>query len=194
MKAKAIVLVAIVAPWLALTPLASTGLATAFLYSLTLLATFHGWGIAAYRRTDPDPLLAIATGIAVVVAIAGARDRAPPLHGGYPGRGRVRRCRGPQRGARIAVQGRRRPDRRLRDLDPARRRARLARARPDPRRLRRPRHPIFRRRWQCLRPAPAPDGHRRARRSDRLPRRRSSAAVSGWVRSRTSSATRTRSA
>ena len=69
MNRKAIVLGAILAPWLALAPLGS--IATIIAYSIALLASFHGWGITVYRRTDADPLLTVFAGIAAVIVLAG---------------------------------------------------------------------------------------------------------------------------
>ncbi len=59
-----------VLPWLALAPIANGAVAVA-LFACTLVAAFHGWGIALARSRGVEPLRAIQWGIATVIGIAG---------------------------------------------------------------------------------------------------------------------------
>jgi hypothetical protein len=64
-------LVAIALPWLAL--IAPAGAVSVGLHAIAIIAAFHGWGLAIARacRRDPGAWLAIAWGLAGVVALAG---------------------------------------------------------------------------------------------------------------------------
>jgi len=65
---------AVIAPWLALTPLARTNASTVALYAITLVAAFHGLGIVvawASRRYAAPAFLAIQWGVAAAIAIGG---------------------------------------------------------------------------------------------------------------------------
>jgi hypothetical protein len=70
--APALVVAAIALPWLGLLPL--PGVIAAVAHALTLLAAFHGAGLLVARlarRRDPEPLLAVQWGIALVIALSG---------------------------------------------------------------------------------------------------------------------------
>lgn len=69
--AAALIIAAVVAPWLVWLPVGP--LATIALGAIALVGAFHGWGrlLARLTRSSPDAVLATAWGIALVVAIAG---------------------------------------------------------------------------------------------------------------------------
>lgn len=68
MGTRALTILAIVLPWLALLPIANAAVAVA-LFACALLAAFHGWGLILDRNADATR--AIQWGIGVVVGLAG---------------------------------------------------------------------------------------------------------------------------
>ena len=74
MTARLLAIVAIIAPWLALTPLAGSGASTVALYAITLVAAFHGLGLGIAtlaKRGDAGTFLIIQWGVAAAIAIGG---------------------------------------------------------------------------------------------------------------------------
>jgi hypothetical protein len=72
--ARILAIAAIIAPWLALTPLASTGASSVALYAITLVAAFHGLGLGIAtlaKRGDAGTFLIIQWGVACAIAIGG---------------------------------------------------------------------------------------------------------------------------
>lgn len=69
-----VAVITVIAPWLALTPLAHTNASTVALYAITLIAAFHGLGVVvawASRRYAAPAFLAIQWGVAAAIAIGG---------------------------------------------------------------------------------------------------------------------------
>ncbi len=70
----ALIALVAVAPWLGITPLATSALASVLLGGVTVVAACHGAGqglALAVRRAPADPMLAVAWGLAVLIVAGG---------------------------------------------------------------------------------------------------------------------------